>query len=115
MSIFNRRPVPEVEVTAAGPSETDVLLDVREADEWHAGHAPGAVWVPLRELESVRFELPMNRRIVVVCRSGARSATATQALLDWGFDAVNLAGGMQAWARMGHPVVTDAGVPGAVR
>lgn len=115
MSIFNRRPVPEVDVTIAGAAVDDVLLDVREPDEWYAGHAPGAVWVPLADLESARFQLPMNRRIVVVCRSGVRSATATQVLLEWGFDAVNLAGGMLAWAQAGHPVVTDEGGSGTVR
>ena len=66
------------------------------------------------ELESVRFQLPMNRRIVCVCRSGSRSARAAEALISWGFDAVNMTGGMQAWASSGFPVVRDDGSPGAV-
>jgi rhodanese-related sulfurtransferase len=56
----------------------------------------------------------MNRRIVCVCRSGRRSAQATAELLQMGFDAVNLAGGMQAWADHGLPVVRDDGSPGQV-
>lgn len=93
-----------------------VLLDVREADEWEAGHAPEAVHVPLASLagEHELGALPRDRRIVAVCRSGGRSAAATSALVDAGYDAVNLDGGMRAWAGAGLPVVTDAGGPGTV-
>lgn len=90
------------------------LLDVRNPDEWDAGHAPAATLVPLGALGDRVAELPTDRRIVVVCRSGARSARATEALVGAGYDAVNLAGGMQAWAALGLPVVTDAGGPGTV-
>ena len=56
----------------------------------------------------------MNRRIVCVCRSGVRSARATETLKDWGFDAANMTGGMKAWAASGLPVVRDDGTPGEV-
>ena len=56
----------------------------------------------------------MNRRIVCVCRSGARSARATDSLREWGFDAANMVGGMQAWAASGFPVVRPDGTPGEV-
>jgi len=82
-----------------------LLLDVRELDEWHAGHAPDAVLVPMGRVRAQQAELPRDRRIVVVCRSGGRSAAVTESLLGWGFDAVNLAGGMCAWAAAGLPVV----------
>lgn len=91
-----------------------VLLDVRNPDEWIAGHAPAATLIPLGDLEARHTELPADRRIVVVCRSGSRSAQATQALVGAGYDAVNLAGGMKAWAAVGLPVVTDSGSPGSV-
>ncbi len=91
-----------------------MLLDVREADEWQAGHAPAARWVPLGDLESVRFQLPMNRTIVCVCRSGSRSAKAAAELVQMGFKAVNMTGGMKAWAQQGLPVVRDDGSPGEV-
>ena len=92
--------------------EGALLLDVREPDEWSAGHAPEAVHVPLRTLPANRPE--RGRRVVAVCRSGARSASATAALRQWGYDAVNLDGGMQAWEAAGLAVVTDGGDLGQV-
>jgi rhodanese-related sulfurtransferase len=115
MSVFDPSQVPEVGVVDAhGADGHTVLLDVREADEWAAGHAPGAVWIPLGQLERARTEVPFNRRIACVCRSGNRSARAAEALISWGFDAVNVAGGMKAWAAAGLPVVRDDDAPGAV-
>jgi hydroxyacylglutathione hydrolase len=91
-----------------------LLLDVREPDEWQAGHAPVAKFVPLRQLSDRTGELPRDRRIVAICRSGARSGRATDFLNGQGFDVVNLAGGMKAWAAEGFSVETDDGSPGAV-
>jgi rhodanese-related sulfurtransferase len=91
-----------------------VLLDVREPDEWTAGHAPEATWIPMGELDTRQQELTPGQAIVVVCRSGGRSARVTTALVNAGYDATNLAGGMQAWAAAGFPVVTAAGAPGTV-
>lgn len=91
-----------------------LLLDVRNDDEWEAGHAPAALHLPLGELSARHTELPTDRRIVVICRSGGRSAKATEALVGAGYGAVNLAGGMQAWAALGLPCVTDGGDPGTV-
>jgi len=91
-----------------------LLLDVRNLDEWEVGHAPAAHLMPLGELQARHTELPTDRRIVVICRSGGRSGQATVALNGAGYDAVNLAGGMQAWAGAGLPVVTGAGTPGRV-
>jgi DMSO/TMAO reductase YedYZ molybdopterin-dependent catalytic subunit/glyoxylase-like metal-dependent hydrolase (beta-lactamase superfamily II)/predicted sulfurtransferase len=85
-----------------------LLLDVREPEEWQAQHAPGAVLIPMGHVRQRQDELPRDRRIVVVCRSGGRSAATTESLLTWGFDAVNLAGGMCAWASAGLPTVTAA-------
>ena len=115
MSMFHGHKIPEVSAVDAETSSVEnVLLDVRNADEWEAGHAPSATWVPLPELEAARFRLPMNRRIVCVCRSGARSARATESLIAWGFDAANMEGGMKAWIAQGLPVVRDDGSPGEV-
>ena len=115
MSMWKGQRIKEVDVTdASAGAQHSVLLDVREADEWEAGHAPGARWVPLGELENARFQIPINRRIVCVCRSGSRSARATADLVQMGFDAVNMAGGMRAWAAQGLPVVRDDGSPGQV-
>ena len=115
MSRFHQTKVPEVSaVDAETGSDPRILLDVRNADEWEAGHAPNAQWIPLSELEGARFQLPMNRHIVCVCRSGARSARATESLLSWGFRASNMTGGMKAWADAGLSVVKDDGTPGQV-
>jgi rhodanese-related sulfurtransferase len=108
-------------VPAVDPAEAQrrveagaALLDVREPDEWTAGHAPESIWIPMGELAARQAEVPADRPIVVVCRSGARSARVTRALLDGGYDAANLAGGLQAWAKAGLPVVVDDGEPGTV-
>lgn len=90
------------------------LLDVREPDEWTAGHAPAARWIPMGEIVARQAELPEDRDIVVVCRVGSRSARVTAALRRAGYEASNLSGGMQAWAAAGLPVVTDAGDEGVV-
>ena len=91
-----------------------LLLDVREPDEWTAGHAPGAKHLPLGELGARVDELPKDRPIVAVCRVGGRSNKAAEALVNAGYDVVNLAGGMRAWDAAGQPVVTDDGTTGAV-
>jgi rhodanese-related sulfurtransferase len=90
------------------------LLDVREADEWAAGHAPVAAWIPMGDLQARVDELPRDRQILAICRSGARSAAVVEALTGAGFDAANVAGGMQSWARSGLDVVADDGAAGAV-
>lgn len=101
-------------VPAVVPSELDptapiaigtTLLDVREQNEWDEGHAIGAVHVPLGDLTARVGELPVGGQLIVICRSGARSARATAWLNGAGFDAINLDGGMIAWARAGLPVV----------
>lgn len=91
-----------------------VLVDVREPDEWQAGHSPDAELIPLGELAARTGDLSPDRRIVAICRSGGRSERATGFLRAQGFDAVNFAGGMRAWAAAGFDVVTDDGGPGAV-
>lgn len=102
---------PAGALAAAGSA---VLLDVREADEWAAGHAAAAVHIPLGSLGERVGELPKAGRIICICRSGGRSGRATEALIGAGYDAVNMTGGMQAWAAAGLPMVTDDGSEPAV-
>lgn len=85
------------------------LLDVREDDEWAAGHISGATHIPLDQLSTRAAEVPQDELIYVICRSGARSGRAAQALAGAGWRAVNVAGGMQDWAAAGRPMVTDSG------
>jgi rhodanese-related sulfurtransferase len=101
--------VPSVEV-AQLPQEA-VLLDVREDDEWAAGHAPGAVHVPMGDIPARLAELPADDTLYVVCRSGGRSARVTAYLNANGWDAVNVDGGMQAWQAGGRELVSDDGEP----
>jgi rhodanese-related sulfurtransferase len=88
------------ELVAAGA----MLLDVREDDEWAAGHAPEATHVPMSQLNARVDEVPNDRLVVCVCHVGARSAAVADALNRAGWQAVNLAGGMNAWAAAGLPV-----------
>lgn len=82
-----------------------VIIDVREPDEWADGHIPGAILIPLGELPSRLGDVPPNRPIVVVCRSGNRSAQGRDILLGAGFPAVtSLDGGMTDWAKAGMPI-----------
>lgn len=107
--------VPAVPVSTL--AEDVVLLDVREDDEWEAGHAPGAVHVPLAQVqqrvEEIAGAIP-ERPVHVVCRSGSRSAWVTGYLSGIGLDAVNVEGGMQSWVAAGRPLETDSGAPATV-
>ncbi|GGY10255.1 rhodanese-like domain-containing protein [Streptomyces hiroshimensis] len=108
--------IPSVGVDALSPE--DFLLDVREADEWAAGHAEGALHIPMSDFVARFGELTEKAsdgaRINVICRSGGRSAQVTAYLLQQGLDAVNVDGGMQVWEAAGRPVVDGNGAPGAV-
>src|ERR1035441_7876561 len=97
------------EVAAASVPDDAWLLDVREDDEWAAGHAPRARHIPLGQLGARAAEIPQGRDIYVICRSGGRSGRAAQALAGAGWRAINVAGGMQDWAVAGRPMVTDSG------
>lgn len=89
-----------------------VVLDVREDDEWQAGHAPKAVHIPLAQLPSRSGELPdVYGTLPVVCRSGGRSARAVAWLEQQGYDVVNVDGGMKQWHAEGKQVVADSGTP----
>jgi len=90
------------------------LLDVREQDEWDAGHIEGAQHIPLGELAARLAEVPKEQVVVAVCRSGSRSDRAAKGLRMSGFGAENLDGGVTAWARAGLPLVAKGGGPGRV-
>lgn len=78
------------------------LLDVREDDEWAAGHAPEARHIPMGELAGRLGELPADDQVYVICRSGGRSARVTAYLNANGWEAVNVAGGMRSWHASGR-------------
>ncbi|WP_239158180.1 rhodanese-like domain-containing protein [Streptomyces sp. SID13726] len=99
-----------------GTEGTAVLLDVREREEWAAGHAPGAVHAPLSALlAGGRLpEAAANRPVVTVCRSGKRSRAAVALLEARGVDAVDVLGGMAAWVAAGLPVTGGSPAAGRV-
>jgi rhodanese-related sulfurtransferase len=108
-------PVPHVsvqEAADAAASDSVLLLDVREDDEWQAGHAAVAAHMPLSRLDV--SAVPTDRPVIAVCRSGNRSGKAAAALAQAGVDVVNMAGGMTAWAAAGLSVVDADGRPGEV-
>ncbi len=81
-----------------------VLVDVREQSEYDEIHAQGAALLPLSELESRYSELPKDKELVMICRSGARSKQAGEYLMQSGYSkVVNLSGGTMAWAEAGLP------------
>jgi len=83
------------------------LLDVREPHEWNAGHLDGAIHIPMQQVPARIDEVPRDKEVVVICRSGARSARVQQFLQSQGYTRVkNLTGGMSAWKRDVDPSVT---------
>src|SRR3954469_21616293 len=100
-------PGPDVSATEARAlaDAGALLLDVREDDEWAAGHAPQATHMAMSRINAEYEQLPTDRQIVCVCHVGARSAVVAEALRNAGWNAVNLTGGMEAWVRAGLPVV----------
>lgn len=86
------------------------LLDVREDYEWVAGHAEGALHIPLDQLPARLPELDPDQDLYVICRTGGRSFRAAQWLVGQGYSVVNVAGGMDHWLEAGKPLVSDNGL-----
>lgn len=107
MSVSQIQPHEAIELL----EEDAVLLDVRQREEWEAGHAPMATLVPLAELPDHLDELPRDRLIVCACRSGGRSMRAATYLYENGFNVANLEGGMLAWYAEDLPLESDQDEP----
>jgi rhodanese-related sulfurtransferase len=82
------------------------VLDVRNPDEYVAGHVAGAVLIPLGELAARQEEIPAGDPLYVICAVGGRSLAATRALVEAGYRAVSVAGGTKGWIERGGLVVT---------
>ena len=80
------------------------MLDVRTQEEWDEYHAPMATLIPLDQLQARLNELPKDKEVLVVCRSGNRSQEGRDILLAAGFNATSMAGGMKDWYAKGFPV-----------
>ena len=107
MALFNRiaaiTPGEAARRLATGELE---LVDVREPRELLDGRVDGAVHIPLGEVAARLEELDRARPVAFICRSGARSAGATRIAVRAGYGAVNVKGGMTAWANAGLPITT---------
>lgn len=99
--------LPE-QLASALPADA-VVLDVREPDEWAAGHIETAVHIPIGQVTGRLGDIPQGDPLYVICRGGGRSAQVTEFLRAQGTEAVNVAGGMQDWAAAGKPMVSDTG------
>jgi rhodanese-related sulfurtransferase len=83
------------------------VVDVREPEEWNEGHVPGAVNIPLGQLQERIDEVEDGSRVFVICRSGKRSLEGTDILEENGIDAVSVAGGTLGWIHSGREVIVD--------
>jgi thioredoxin 1 len=112
-----RRQIAEAEASSeANPDEQDLdsfaaahagggfVLDVREEQEYAAGHVPGAVHIPMNEVPGRLDELPADQRVHVICQSGNRSRSVVDYLSQQGVDAVNVSDGTAGWAARGWPM-----------
>ena len=98
----------EVEQAIALVADGGFLLDVREQNEWDAGHSPDAHLLPMSVIQERFAEVPDDRTVYVICHSGGRSARVTAYLRSLDLDAINVAGGMLAWQAAGSEVVQSS-------
>ena len=96
---------PEIAVDElAAVRKSGVLVDVREPEEYVAGHVPGAVPIPMGQLATRMGEIDKTSPVFVICASGNRSSAMADLLRGAGFDAISVAGGTDAWIRSGRPL-----------
>ena len=99
--------VPEIDIAEAASRHAAgvPVIDVREPDEYVAGHVPGAPLIPLGDVVERVDEVPATGEVLIICKVGGRSRRAAEFLRRQGIDAINVAGGTDAWVAAGHPVV----------
>ena len=85
------------------------VIDVRDDDEFAAGHIPGSRHIPTSGLSAEAASIDRERPVVLLCRGGKRSPIAAEALRASGFEAYSLAGGLLAWAEQGQPLEPEGG------
>ena len=100
--------VPEISVNELAQKLLDgaFLIDVRELDEWIAERVPEVPLIPLGEITDRLADFPKEGEVFIICRSGARSATACQFLRSNDVNAINVAGGTLAWIASGQDVAS---------
>ena len=95
----------DIEALAAASAGGAVVIDVRQPEEYVAGHVAGAQLIPLADVVARLDEVPADRPVYIICQSGVRSLKAAQFLRASGYDATSVAGGTQAWIDSGRQVV----------
>lgn len=99
--------IPEISVQQLAQliEQSVTLIDVRSPQEYEEGHVRGARLIPLDQIESRAQEVPSDREVYLICRSGGRSARAVQILNQHGRKGINVAGGTLGWIEAGNRVV----------
>jgi rhodanese-related sulfurtransferase len=99
-------PISEIEVAALADrvAAGALVIDVREPDEYRAGHIPGAQLIPLANIPDQLLSFNADGPTYVVCKSGSRSMRACEVAADEGYDVVNVTGGTGAWIDSGHDI-----------
>lgn len=99
---------PEIDIATLADLHAQgvTVVDVRNPDEYEAGHVPGAALIPLPEVPDRVAEVPDDRTVYLVCAVGGRSARAAEFLAAQGRDVVNVAGGTKGWIEAGHPTTS---------
>jgi rhodanese-related sulfurtransferase len=96
---------PEQLAEQLASGEPPVVLDVRTDEEWNAGHIPGAMHIPVQDIEKRKGEVPSDREVVVHCQVGPRARKAEEVLVAAGRERIfHLDGGFRAWYKAGLPV-----------
>ena len=117
MGLFSRFTLPSVKPSKAMDmlSAGATMLDVRDNSEWNAGQVPWAVHVPAANVAAqAPKRLPKGRPVVVACRTGSRSKSATRLLREQGIEAYSLSGGLAAWESAGGRVAGKGNRPGVI-
>ena len=94
-----------IEQLAQALNENQIrLIDVREVDEFQAGHVPGAELIPMGVIPARTMDLDRSESIALICRTGGRSGQVTTWLESQGFNVANVVGGTEAWISSGRAV-----------
>lgn len=98
--------VPEIDIAEAARRHAAgvPVIDVREPQEYVEGHVPGSPLIPMGDVVERVDEFPLTGEVLLICRTGNRSARAAEWLRRQGVDAINVGGGMVAWIQAGQPV-----------
>ncbi|HVL28648.1 MAG TPA: rhodanese-like domain-containing protein [Acidimicrobiales bacterium] len=96
-------PLVTIEELAAAIADGPVpLVDVRQPEEYEAGHVPGAKLIPLADVVARTGEIPSEGPVYVICHTGPRSQRAADFYRNRGIEAYNVDGGTKAWTDAGH-------------